>query len=146
MPIIRAAISLDGPVIDLGVQIARAEARALIARGPVPPPPVIVRALIDTGADLSAVHPLLLAQISNMVAGTLQVRRPGTGQGFSTVNRHKVRLAFGGFRRTRTNWIAITAAAIAPSSPGVMALIGRDMLAHCQFVYDGFRDELLLVH
>jgi len=26
-----------------------------------------------------------------------------------------------------------------------LALIGRDMLAYCQFVYDGLKGELLLV-
>ena len=32
-----------------------------------------------------------------------------------------------------------------PPTPSVLALIGRNMLAHCQFIYDGLKGELLLI-
>jgi hypothetical protein len=32
-----------------------------------------------------------------------------------------------------------------PADPHLMALIGRDMLAHCRFVYDGPGGEFTLV-
>jgi hypothetical protein len=32
-----------------------------------------------------------------------------------------------------------------PADPNVLALIGRDMLAHCQFVSDGLIGDLLLI-
>ncbi len=34
---------------------------------------------------------------------------------------------------------------LVPVDPSVLALVGRDMLAHCQFVHDGLKGELLLV-
>jgi len=43
-------------------------------------------------------------------------------------------------------WIEVEAVAVVPADPAILALIGRDMLAHCQFVYDGPNGELLLVY
>ncbi len=39
----------------------------------------------------------------------------------------------------------VDAAAVVPADPGVLGLVGRDMLAHCQFFYDGPKQELVLV-
>lgn len=57
------------------------------------------------------------------------------------------RVAFGGaiVSPVTGSWVGIESAAVVPADPGVLALIGRDMLAHCQFVYDGLKGELLLV-
>ena len=62
MPLIRVPIGSDGPVIDLGIWLARALAHSLVARGQVVPPPQTIRALIDTGADRTAIHPNALAR------------------------------------------------------------------------------------
>jgi hypothetical protein len=31
----------------------------------------------------------------------------------------------------------------APSTPGILAIIGRDMLRNCLLLYDGVREEIL---
>jgi hypothetical protein len=58
-----------------------------------------------------------------------------------------VRLAFGGavVSPRSGSWVEVESAAVVPADPSVLALIGRDMLAHCQFVYDGLKGELLLI-
>ena len=58
-----------------------------------------------------------------------------------------MRPAFGGVTPppTRTTRAEIEAAVV-PASPNVLALIGRDRLARCQFVYDGLNCDLLLVY
>jgi hypothetical protein len=43
-------------------------------------------------------------------------------------------------------WVEVAVAAVVPADPKVLALIGRDMLAHGQVVYDGLNGELLLVY
>jgi hypothetical protein len=146
MPLIRVPIGVDGPVIDLGIWTARALAHALVAQGRIVPPPQSIRALIDTGADRTAIHPDALALITSPPSGTIRVRRPGS-TAVRRVNLHDVRLAFGGavISPTRSSWVEVESAAVVPAAPGVLALIGRDMLAHCQFVYDGLKGELLLV-
>ena len=148
MPRIRVPIGNDGPVIALGMWVARAVAHGLVAQGAAVPPPQIIRALIDTGADRTAIHPHALALVSSSPGGTILVRRPGSGASGHRVNLHDIRLAFGGARvpPARGPWVEIEAAAVAPADPGILALIGRDMLVHCRFVYDGRNGELTLVY
>lgn len=146
MPIIRVPIGIDGPVVELGVWVSRVMAHALIARGRGVAPPQTIRALIDTGADRTAVHPNALRLIASSPSGTILVRRAGSGSA-RRVALHDVRLAFGGAAGSPVggSWIDLECAAVAPADPNILALIGRDMLAHCQFVYDGLSAELLLV-
>ncbi len=147
MALIRVPIGLDGPVIDLGIWLARALAHAVVARGQAVPPAQTIRALIDTGADTTAIHPNALALIGSPPSGTTLVRRPGSTTTSRRVKLHDVRLAFGGAVVSPTTgpWVEIEAAADVPADPSVLALIGRDMLAHCQFLYDGLGGELLLI-
>jgi hypothetical protein len=148
MPRIRVPIGGEGPVIDLGLWIGRAAAHALIAQGRVVPSPQTIRALIDTGADQTAIHPNALTLINSPPAGRIRVRRAGSTSAFRLVNLHDVRLAFVGVPppAVRAVWVEIEAAAVVPADPGLLALIGRDLLAHCQFVCDGPKGELLLVY
>ncbi len=53
----RLRIGGSGPVIDLGIWAGRSAARALVAQGQAAPSPQTIRALIDTGADRTAIHP-----------------------------------------------------------------------------------------
>lgn len=147
MALIRVAIGADGPVIDLGIRLTRALAHALVARGQAVPPPQTIRALIDTGADRTAIHPSALASIASPPSGTTLVRRLGSTTAARRVNVHDARLAFGGAvaSRTRGSWVEVESAAVVPADPSVLALIGRDMLAHCQFIYDGLKGELILI-
>jgi hypothetical protein len=133
MPLIRVPIRADGPVIDLGIWMARAMAHASVAQGQPVPPPQTIRALIDTGADRTAIHPKALALIASSPSGTILVRRPGPAAASRRVNLHDVRLAFTGAMAsaTRGPWVEVETAAVVPAEPSVLALIGRDMLAHC---------------
>ena len=145
MPYLRAPIGGDGPVIDLRVWVDRAEAHAMIAQGMVIPPAQTVRALIDTGADLSAVHPLVLTQLGVPSTGAVRIRRPGSGQTYRSAPLFDTRLAFGGVQMGAV-WISLSIVGIVPSTPGVLAIIGRDLLRSCLFQYDGFRSEFLLLY
>jgi hypothetical protein len=130
MPLIRVPIGADGPVIDLGVWVGRAEAHGLIARGQAVLQPQTVRALIDTGADRTAVHPNALALIGSPPSGTVLVRRSGGAASPRRVDVLDVHLAFGGvpLPPARFAWVEVEAAAVAPANPGVLALIGRDVV------------------
>jgi hypothetical protein len=147
MPLIRVAMGVDGPIVDLNLWIARSAAHNLIAQRQSVPNSQIIRALLDTGADRTAIHPSALRLIKSLPAGTVEVRRPGS-QRFRRVDVHDVRLAFASVRaiQSRVGWVEIESAAIVPANPTVLALVGRDMLAHCRFLYDGLKGELLLVY
>ena len=147
MPRFRVPIGNDGPVIDLAIWIDRAMAHSLVALGLAVPPPHTVRELIDTSADRTAIHPAALAVISSFPAGTSPARRPRLTTAARRVNLHRVRLAFGGgaVSPITGRWVEIESAAVIPADPAILALIGRDMLARCRFVYDGPKGELILV-
>jgi hypothetical protein len=146
MPLIRVPIGADGPIIDLGIWMSRALAHALVAQGQAVPSPQTIRALIDTGADRTAIHPRALALIGAPPTGTILVRRAGSAAA-RRVNLHDVRLAFGGALTSpaRDPWVEMESVAVIPADPNILAIIGRDMLGYCQFVYDGPKGELLLV-
>jgi hypothetical protein len=142
MPHFNIKISSDGPVIDLAVAIGRTWAERLAARAVPIPSPRVVRALIDTGADLSAVHPEILGQLGGQATGSVRIRRPGT-RNFRFAPISDVELAIGG-AGPNALWIPTQVVGVAPSTPTVLALIGRDLLRHCTMFYNGPRDELTL--
>jgi len=148
MPLVRVPIRSDGPVVEVSLWIGRAASRALVALGQPVPVPQTLRALIDTGADRTAIHPGALGLIQSPPAGIVKVRRPGFVSASRSVNLHDVRLAFAypAASPVRAPWVEVEAVAVVPADPGILALIGRDMLAHCQFLYDGLKSELLLVY
>ena len=100
-------------------------------------------ALIDTGSDLSVVHPQVLQQLGLLATGSVRVRRPGSGAGFRLTALFETELSIGGVS-LGTVWISTRVVGVAPSTPTVLALIGRDVLEHCTLFYNGPRGELTL--
>jgi len=143
MPHFTVMIGSDGPTIDLAVAVARAWQRQLAIQGTSAPSPNTVRALIDTGSDLSVVHPQVLQQLGVQATGSVRVRRPGAGGGFRLAAMFDIELSIGGVS-PGTLWISTPVVGMAPSTPTVLALIGRDVLVHCTLFYNGPRGELTL--
>ena len=93
MPHFTVMIGPDGPAIDLAVAVSRAWQRRLATQGSPVPSPTTVRALIDTGSDLSVVLPQILQQLGVQATGSVRIRRPGAGGGFrSVIEQHVGRL------------------------------------------------------
>ncbi len=145
MPHITVMIGADGPVIDLGVAVGRSWQRRLAAQGIVVPSATTVRALIDTGSDLSVVHPQVLHQLGVQATGSIRIRRPGAAVGFRPASVSEVELSIGGLS-PGTQWVSAQVVCVAPSTPTVFALIGRDVLEHCTLFDNGPRRELTLSH
>ena len=106
------------------------------------PSPTVVRALVDTGSDLSVVHPQVLLQLGVQATGSIRIRRPGVGLAvFRPAPLYDVQLAIGdvglGVGRIATRVVSVV-----PSTPTVLALIGRDVLKRCTFFYNGPRAEI----
>ena len=141
MPHFSAMIGSDGPVIELTVAVGETWQWRLAARGLSVPSPTVVRALVDTGSDLSVVHPQVLLQLGVQATGSIRIRRPGVGSGFRPAPLYDVQLAIGdvglGVGRIATRVVSVV-----PSTPTVLALIGRDVLKRCTFFYNGPRAEI----
>jgi hypothetical protein len=143
MPHFSVMIGSDGPTIDLVVAVGQAWHRRLAAQGTSLPSPTTVRALIDTGSDLSVIHPQVLQQLGVQATGSVRVRRPGSGGGFRLAALFDTELSIGGVS-PGTVWIPTRVVGVAPSTPTVLALIGRDVLERCTLFYNGPRAELTL--
>jgi hypothetical protein len=142
MPHFTVMIGTDGPVIDLTVSVGRTWYQFAAHGAPVPSPRT-VGALIDTGSDLSVVHPQVLHQLTARATDSVRIRRPGTGSGFHLASLSDVQLSIGGVGLA-TVWISTPEIGAAPATPTVLALIGRDVLSQCTFFYNGPRGELTL--
>jgi hypothetical protein len=143
MPHFTVMIGSDGPIIDVAVAVRLAWQRRLAARGITTPPPTTVQALIDTGSDLSVVHPQVLQQLGVQATGSVRIRRPGGGGGFRIAAMFDVQFALGGVGLD-ADWKPIRVVGVAPSTPTVLALLGRDVLEGCTLFYNGPRGELTL--
>ncbi|MFI5454375.1 MAG: aspartyl protease family protein [Isosphaerales bacterium] len=143
MPHFTVMIGADRPVIDLGVAVGRSWQRRLATQGAVVPPATTVRALIDTGSDLSVVHPQILHQLGVQATGSIRIRRPGAVGGFRPASLSDVQLSIGGLS-PGTLWVSTLVVSVAPSTLTVFALVGRDVLEHCTLFYNGPRRELTL--
>ncbi len=136
-------IGSDGPVIDLAVAVGGSWQRRLAAQGTIVSSPTTVRALVDTGSDLSVVHPQVLQQLGMRATGSVRIRRPGAGGGFRLAALSDVQLSIGGLSPAPL-WISTRVVCVAPSTPTVLALLGRDVLEHCTLFYNGPRGGLTL--
>ena len=143
MPHINVMIGSDGAVIDAAVAVGQVWREELVLRGKAPPPPVTVRALIDTGADITAIHPRILQQFGGRPIGSARIRRPGLGSGYELAPLYEVQLSIGG-ANPGIPWIAARVAGVPPSTRTVLALMGRDILRQCTMFYNGPRGELTL--
>ena len=123
MPHITVMIGADGPVIDLGVAVGRCWQRRLAAQGIVVPSATTVRALIDTGSDLSVVHPQVLHQLGVQATGSIRIRRPGAAGGFRPAPVSEVELSIGGLS-PGTQWVSAQVVGVAPSTPSEFRVFG----------------------
>lgn len=63
MHTLSGSITADGPLVEVLVGLAAADAQTLLAAGSPVPPPVQMRALIDTGAEVTALDPSALSAL-----------------------------------------------------------------------------------
>src|ERR1035438_3093227 len=103
----------DGPGMDVAVSVGRSRRGRLSAPGASVQSPLTVRALIDTGSDLSVVHPQILRQLGVSATGSVRIRRPGAGAGFHTAWLFEIQLSIGGVNLGAL-WIPTRVAGVAP--------------------------------
>ena len=64
MPILTLPLEIGGAIIDVGFAVSGPRLNALKAANMPVPTPVIVRALVDTGASCTCLDPTVIAQLS----------------------------------------------------------------------------------
>jgi hypothetical protein len=121
-----------GALVDVELGWAKARARAARLAGQPIPPPVQVRALIDTGAETSCLDTTYVRQLGLPFGGLSLANLPASG-GTQFAPEHDASLTVlhpSGQRANNSTWTW-------EHSAGYQALLGRDVLAWCRLLYDG---------
>jgi hypothetical protein len=136
MPVLTTALTPEGPVLTLVIGVSKPRADALLAAGLPVPSSVQIRALIDTGASSTCVEDGALQSLSLVPSGAISITTPSTGSNPVTCNQYDV----GVFVVHPVIALGLDTMPIIECQAlggGIQALLGRDFLALCLFVYDG---------
>ena len=102
------------------------------------PYPVKITGLIDTGADCSCVDPQVFKDLGLTRKGTCPLLTPSTGEEAKEADEFDVSikiLGSGPGQAFSLGTVAVAAAEVAPF--GFQMIVGRDILSHCLFTYNG---------
>lgn len=136
MPHLTAQITVGGPMLDIRIGVSDARAHALRKSGQPVPPPVPIRGLIDTGASSSAVDPSVLTALGIPPTGTISVLTPSTGNQPHTCEQYDVEMVLV-HPDLSLRMAALPVIGSVLANQGFHALLGRDILEKCLFVYNG---------
>jgi hypothetical protein len=133
MPTIKLPLGFSGPIVDVGLSVPKNYA-------PWGGPPGKWRAMIDTGSDMTAISPAIVASLQPMRLGAQPVGRPVGG--YVWYDTYDVRLRFGS--RGRGQWFHVEAVELQPATTNVDLLIGMDILLQIDMAWHGPRGQLVL--
>lgn len=136
MPHLIQQIAAGGPLIDVLVGVSSPRRDALIKAGYPVPQQVNMRALIDSGASCTCVDPSIIEQLGVTPSGSTQIHTPSTSGAPVTCNQYDIGLILVHPKITYT-FHALAVIETKLASQGIHALLGRDVLAECLFIYDG---------
>lgn len=138
MALFTSEVSPAGPICAAIVGLSEAREDALTRAGQPHPPLVPIRALIDTGASCTCVDPSVLNALNLTPTGSVSVNTPSTGSVPHTADQFDVGFVIvppdGPVLVLRT--VPVIASDLL-SQQGFHALVGRDILDQCLFIYNG---------
>jgi hypothetical protein len=135
-------IGTGGPVLNVLIGVSEARAAALQAAGHQPPQPILIQALIDTGASCTCIEPSILTALQLSPIGQVPMVTPSTGNLPHQCDQYDVSLLIHGATLSAVPFYQSTLLVLAamPDSlrpQGIEGLIGRDVLEHCLLQYNG---------
>jgi len=128
-----------GPVLQAAITVAEQVAAELVKQGKPVQPPVAGFALIDTGAYMTCVDEDAAKQLQLPVVDV--VNMSSASHASHPANVYPIRIGIAGFPIPINAPRAIGAAL---KAQGLIALIGRDVLAHGTLFYNGMAGEITL--
>lgn len=123
-----------GPIVPVEISVPAVLALSLVEKGQAVPTSTVGYALIDTGASISGIDQKILQRLGVNPIGPApdEVFTP-TGKGL--VYRYPARLSFPGTKLPTINYTSLIG--VDTLQQGIVAIIGRDILQHCLFIYNG---------
>lgn len=127
-----ALLAVVGPRLEVEVSVSTAYAEQIAKQGGTVATPHVGHALIDTGATRTCVDVDAIAKLGVPAVDRMPVLTPS---GSETQSVHPVRLTFVGTGLGSVDAIPVLASKL--GAQGILALIGRDILAQCVLIYNG---------
>ncbi len=143
MSVLTGTIRPFGPRIEFKAMPSRQRVEALKRAGIPFSSPIVGMGLLDTGASCSALDRQLIATLGLQTRGIVSIHTPSTGAGFQTCNQFDACLVLGVMLPTPL-MVTLPVIECDFSTQGFQALIGRDVLHHCVFVFEGPADTFRL--
>jgi hypothetical protein len=133
-----------GAVIELAVGVIDPRAEVLRRSGFAVPERQLVRAVVDPGSAVTGLAPHVLQALDSTPVGELPVLTPSTGLTPHVSRQYLVSLTLrhvSGERHFPS--VAVIETVFTPEE-NIQAMLGRDLLSHCLFVYDGQANRFAL--
>lgn len=131
-------LQATGPFLPVQVEVPLALATRLQQAGQAPPTPAPGFALLDTGASVSAVDAAVMQQLNVQPVGIVTV---GTAGGPQQQPLFPARFSFPGTNIPGINFNRLLGANLqsqqVPGQGPIIALLGRDLMAHFVLIYNG---------
>lgn len=146
MAIVNGKITRDGPVIDVLIGVPKSRANLLAKNGFPVPPPIALRVIIDTGSHGSGFAPWVFEKLDLTPIGKITILTPSTRvEAPHECDEFHVSLSLVADGEPRPFGDRVV---INPDCwhhrEEIVGLIGRDILAHCNFFYFGKDREFKL--
>lgn len=139
MPHFTLNLDPSGPIVNALVQVSEGRRTALQTAGFPIPESRVIRALVDTGASFTSVEPSVLQELGLTPTGTIDIVTPSTGQNVHTTETYDIDFAI--YASTTDPPLLMPNLRVAACElflkQGIHALIGRDVLGRCIFIYNG---------
>ena len=148
MPTLTDALLPEGALVQILVGLDMASIQKLRTALRPLPPPIGVRALIDTGAESTCVDPSLVQMLRLPVAGSTFANLPAHG-GLKVNMQYDASVTIvhpSGNPRDSLVVKRLSVLDVPLAYLGYQALLGRDLLAWCRFVYDGPANKFELAY
>ena len=130
-------LQAQGPLVEMRIWVGNSVGEAIKKSEGKLPEPVPVKAMIDTGATGSVIHPEITKKLGLQPVGVVYINTPSSEN--VLWYQYAVRLIF------PDNVIVEAIAVEAPlKGQQIQCLVGRDVLAHGVFVYTGYINQFTL--
>ncbi len=148
MPILSGIIDGDGALVDVQFGWSATAVKRLRARMSPIPQPVSARALLDTGAEVTCLDTSRVRILKVPVRGPTLANIPAAG-GLTLRPQHDTALTIVHPSGNAGDHLLISDLLIMEvplAALGFQALLGRDVLARCRFIFNGPVDRFELAY
>jgi predicted aspartyl protease len=121
-------------MLEVFVGVSKPREEALIRAAQTVPPPVLVRLLVDTGASGTVIDPAVISKLNLSPTGMVTIHTPSTGTTPHQISHVSLVIPHQALTRT---FFALPIGECSLRAQGIDGLLGRDVLAHCLFIYAG---------